>query len=77
MGGLPGKEEAELIELTKLNKETILINPLQIEFVEIIPESKITMMNGKFHIVSESKEEIIERVTEFLRSAQAGMKREA
>lgn len=47
-----------MLELTKLNNEKILINPFQIEFVETIPESKVVMMNGKFHIVTENYEEI-------------------
>lgn len=66
-----------MIELTKLNGETILINPLQIEYVELIPESKIIMMNGKFHIVSEDKEHLKKLVLEFLQSSQKGSEWEA
>ncbi|HAX51257.1 flagellar FlbD family protein [Muricomes intestini] len=54
-----------MIELTKLNGEPILINPKQIEYIELIPESKIIMMNGKYHIVSEHKDEIIARIIRF------------
>lgn len=61
-----------MVELTKLNGETIIINALQIEYVELIPESKITMMNGKFHIVAEDKAEVKKKVLEFLRSFQKG-----
>ena len=43
-----------MIMLTKLNGEKIVINSSQIEFVELIPESKIVMMNGKFSIVKET-----------------------
>lgn len=57
-----------MIELTKLNGEPILINPGQMEYIELIPESKIIMMNGKYHIVSENKDEIITRVIEFNRA---------
>ncbi len=56
-----------MIELTKLNGEPILINVYQIEYIELIPEAKIMMMNGKFHLVKEGKDEIRERVIEFLR----------
>lgn len=66
-----------MIELTKLNGETILVNPLQIEYVELIPESKIIMMNGKFHIVSEDKEHLKKLVLEFLQSSQKGSEWEA
>ena len=54
-----------MIELTKLNGEPILINSRQIEYIELIPESKIIMMNGKYHIVREDKDEIIKKVIIF------------
>lgn len=54
-----------MIEFTKLNGDTILINPFQIECVEVIPESKIIMMNGRFHIIKEQKDEIIDRITRY------------
>lgn len=60
-----------MIELTKLNGEPILINAMQIEYVESIPESKVIMMNGKFHIVLEEPEEIKRRVIEFIRTSYA------
>lgn len=59
-----------MIELTKLNGEPILINAYQIEYIELIPEAKIMMMNGKFHLVKEDKDEIRERVIEFLRMSR-------
>ena len=43
----------------------MVINSRQIEFIEMIPESKINMMNGKYHIVKESIEEIIAKEIEF------------
>ena len=54
-----------MIVLTKLNNQQILLNCAQIEAVELIPESKIIMMNGKFYIVKESAEEIIEKTIEY------------
>lgn len=63
-----------MLELTKLNNEKILINPFQVEFIEAIPESKIVMMNGKFHLVSEDYDEIqrqfLQTVTGLLHSPQ-------
>lgn len=47
-----------MIEFQKLNGEPILINPYQIEYIEVMPESRVVMMNGKFHIVSESRQQI-------------------
>jgi len=57
-----------LIELTKLNGEIIILNCSLIEYVEMIPECKVTMTNGKYHIVRESGREIIDRVVEYERS---------
>lgn len=61
-----------MIILTKLNGDRILINPLQIEFVESIPESKIMMMNGKYHIVSESMEDVRQQFIDTLHSVHTG-----
>ncbi len=54
-----------MIMLTKLNDNKIVLNCAQIESVELIPESKVVMMNGKFFIVKESAEEIIEKTIEY------------
>ena len=54
-----------MIMLTKLNNEKIVLNSAQIESVEFIPEAKVIMMNGKFYIVKESAEEIIDKTIEY------------
>lgn len=54
-----------MIMLTKLNDVKIVLNCAQIESVELIPESKVVMMNGKFFIVKESAEDIIEKTIEY------------
>ncbi len=56
-----------MIELTKINGDTIIINSDQIEIVDLIPESKITMLNGRHHVVVQTKDEIIDKVVEFNR----------
>ncbi len=38
-----------MIKLTKLNKEPFIINCGQIERIEMIPESKIIMMNKEIY----------------------------
>lgn len=65
-----------MVEFKKLNGEVILINPFQIEAVEVIPDSKIIMMNGKFHIVMEKKEEIIEKITKYRKEIYGTMNSE-
>ena len=54
-----------MIMLTKLNNTKIVLNCAEIESVELIPESKILMTNGKFYIVKEGAEEIIEKTIEY------------
>ena len=54
-----------MIVLTQLNNQQVLLNSSQIEAVELIPESKVVMMNGKFYLVKESAEEIIEKTIEY------------
>ena len=54
-----------MIVLTKRNHEKFLVNHLQIEYIETIPESKIVMMNHDFYLVRESVEEIIERIAKY------------
>ena len=54
-----------MLMLTKLNNTKIVLNCAQIESVELIPESKILMTNGKFYIVKEGAEEIIEKTIEY------------
>ncbi len=54
-----------MIIVHKLNDKRIVINDAQIECIELIPESKIVMMNGRFHVVKESPEEIIQKTIEY------------
>ena len=54
-----------MIVLTKRNNERFLVNHNQIESSEIIPESKIVMMNRDYFIVKESPEDIIKQIQEY------------
>ena len=62
--GGPGKA-AFMILLTKRNHDKFLLNHLQIEHIEMIPECKITMMNHDYYLVRESVEEIIHKIAEY------------
>ena len=48
-----------MIVLTKRNGERFLVNHQQIECIEMIPESKIVMMNHDYYLVLENAEEIV------------------
>ena len=54
-----------MIVLTKRNNERFLVNHNQIESIEMIPESKIVMMNRDYCIVKESPEDIIKKIQEY------------
>ena len=54
-----------MIVLTKRSTEQFVVNHLQIESIESIPEVKITMMNHDFFLVRETVEEIIQKIAEY------------
>lgn len=56
-----------MIRLRKLNNEELILNENQIECIQLIPETKIIMMNQEFYIVAESAEEVLEKIIEFRR----------
>lgn len=54
-----------MIILQKMNGERFLLNHNQIEHIELIPESKIVMMNHDYYIVRDTVEEIIQKIAEY------------
>ena len=54
-----------MILLTKRNNEKFLVNHNQIEYIEMIPESKIVMMNHDYYLVLESVDEIIDKIARY------------
>ena len=54
-----------MIVLTKMNHEKFLVNHLQIECIELIPETKIVMMNRSYYLVRETAEEIVQKIAEY------------
>ena len=57
-----------MIKLTKLNNEEFVINCSQIMTIDIIPESKITLMNKEHFIVKKGVDEIIRKTIEHNKS---------
>ncbi len=51
-----------MIRLSRLNKEHFLVNSDLIEFVEETPHTVLSMMSGRKLVVSETSEEVRERV---------------
>lgn len=54
-----------MIKLTKLNDKAFYLNPHQIEFIEEVPETLITMLSGKTIYVKESVEDVINKIIEY------------
>jgi len=54
-----------MILLTKRNHDKLLVNHLQIEHIESIPETKITMMNHDYYLVRESIDDIVRKIAEY------------
>jgi flagellar protein FlbD len=54
-----------VIKLTKLNHETLYLNPLIIESIEITPDTVIVLTNGKTVVVSDTIDYIIDEIIVF------------
>jgi len=54
-----------MIKMSRLNGQEFYINSDLIEMIETTPDTVITMLNGKKLIVSESVDEVVERIVHF------------
>ena len=54
-----------MIKVTRLKGKEFYVNPHQIEFMEATPDCVITMLSEKKLVISESVEEIIDRIIEY------------
>lgn len=62
-----------MIRLTRLNEEEFVLNCRQIEYVEMIPETKIVMANSKFHLVKEDADTVIEKIVHYYAQINSAM----
>ncbi|MEM5593578.1 flagellar FlbD family protein [Niallia circulans] len=56
-----------MIQLTRLNGKTFLLNALFIETVESFPDTTITLTNGNKFVVKESEEDVLEKMNHFFK----------
>ncbi|MEJ2007790.1 MAG: flagellar FlbD family protein [Acidobacteriota bacterium] len=56
-----------MIQLTRLNGKSIVVNSDLIEFVENTPDTVITLITGEKVVVAETTEDILNRVVLFRR----------
>lgn len=54
-----------MIVLRNLNQEEFLLNCDLIETIEFIPETKISLISGKYFLVSDSADEIVDKMTAY------------
>lgn len=61
-----------MIRVTGMNGKEFIINDEQIEKIEEVPETVITLMNGNKYIVEESSNEVIDKVINFKKQVFKG-----
>ncbi len=54
-----------MVEVTRFNKETIYINADLIEMIEASPDTVVTMTTGRKFVVSETKEEMVDKIIKY------------
>jgi flagellar protein FlbD len=60
-----------MIPLTRLNGELMQVNAYQVESVEAVPDTRVTLMNGRQIYVRESADEVREAMRGWFRSLHA------
>lgn len=62
-----------MIVLEKINKEEIVLNSNHIELIESIPETKITLASGRYYLVSQTPQEVVEKIIEYNRKVYSNL----
>ncbi len=58
-------KEERMVKLTRLNGKTFYLNPHLIEYIELVPDTLISLINGTTLYVKETPEEIIDKIVEY------------
>jgi len=56
-----------MIKVTRLNGKEYYLNPHQIESLEIHPDTTLLMLSGKYVVIREGVDEVIDRIVEYRR----------
>jgi len=54
-----------MVEVVGINGEAFILNANLIEKIEFIPETKVTLTTGKYYLLKDSKEEIINKIVRY------------
>jgi flagellar protein FlbD len=57
-----------MIKLTRLNRNSLIVNSDLIEHIEATPDTVVTLTSGQKFMVLETAEEVVERVIAFRKS---------
>lgn len=60
-----------MVEVTRLNGENYYINPHQIEYIELNPDTTLIMLSGKRLIVVEDYQTLYKRIVNYRRQIGA------
>ncbi|MCL2557114.1 MAG: flagellar FlbD family protein [Treponema sp.] len=58
-----------MIKVTRLDGTGYYINPLQIESIEVNPDTTLVMQSGSRHIVREEVDDVLSRIGTYYRPA--------
>ena len=56
-----------MIKVTRLDGREYLINPHQIECIEVNPDTTLVMLSGKHHIVREEVDDVLGKIEAYHR----------
>lgn len=62
-----------MIEVRGINGEDFLINSNLIEIIEFIPETKLTLTTGKYYLIKDTKEEIVDKIIKYNQKIYRGI----
>jgi flagellar protein FlbD len=57
-----------MIQLTRLNSQPLIVNSDLIQFIEKAPDTVLTLVSGEKLVVSESSDQVLEKIVAFRRS---------
>ena len=61
-----------MIQLTRLNNHPLMVNSDLIKFVEIAPDTVLTLVTGEKIVVLETSDQVLEKIIEFRRTILSG-----
>jgi flagellar protein FlbD len=54
-----------MIKVTKLDGKEFLINPYQIECIEVNPDTTLLMLSGKSYILRDEVDDVLDRIVAY------------